>query len=50
MDFFKLNKGTIVTLNQQDVILHQGKRIDVVPAYVFFKWIPGSVSSVAGSR
>jgi len=37
MDFFKLNKGTIVTLNQQDVILHQGKRIDNVPAYVFFK-------------
>lgn len=37
MDFFKLNIGTIVTLNQQDVILHQGKRIDVVPAYLFFK-------------
>ena len=37
MDFFKIDKGTIVTLNQKDVILHQGKRIDVVPAYLFFK-------------
>jgi len=33
MNFFKLDKGTIITLNQQDTILHHEKRIEVVPAY-----------------
>jgi predicted AAA+ superfamily ATPase len=33
MNFFKLNKGTIITLNQQDTILHHEKRIEVVPAH-----------------
>lgn len=35
MDFFKLDKATIVTFNQRDVILNKGKRIDVIPAYLF---------------
>ncbi|PIE53421.1 AAA family ATPase [Candidatus Fermentibacteria bacterium] len=36
MDFFKLNTGTIVTLNQEEVIEeNSGKRISVVP---FWKW------------
>lgn len=33
MNFFKLDKGTIITLNQQDTILHHEKRIEVVPAH-----------------
>jgi len=35
MDFLKLDKGLIITYNQSDVILHQGKRIEVIPAYSF---------------
>ncbi len=35
MDFFDMSNGIIITFNQQDVIVHQGKRIDVVPAYSF---------------
>ena len=35
MEFFKLDKGKIITFNQSDVILHQGKRIEVIPAYSF---------------
>lgn len=35
MDFFKLDKATIVTFNQQDVILNKGKRIVVTPAHLF---------------
>jgi hypothetical protein len=35
MEFFNLKNGIIITLNQQDVILNQGKRIDVIPAYLF---------------
>jgi len=37
MDFFKLKNGTIITYNQQDVILRKGKRIDVIPAFEYFK-------------
>jgi predicted AAA+ superfamily ATPase len=33
MNFFKLDKGTIITFNQQDTILHHEKRIEVVPAH-----------------
>ena len=36
MEFFKLEKGTILTLNQTDVILKNGKRIDVLPVYNYF--------------
>jgi uncharacterized protein len=35
MGFFNLEKGTIITMNQNDVILNKGKRIDVIPAYSF---------------
>jgi predicted AAA+ superfamily ATPase len=35
MDFFKLDQGVILTLNQRDLILSQSKRIDVVPIYEF---------------
>ncbi|MDD2635030.1 MAG: ATP-binding protein [Bacteroidales bacterium] len=36
MEFFKLENGIIVTLNQSDVILHNGKQIQVIPAYEYF--------------
>lgn len=35
MEFFKLKKGLIITLNQADTIINQDKRIDVLPAYKF---------------
>jgi len=35
MEFFKMDKGIIITFNQQDVILRQGKRIDIIPFYLF---------------
>ena len=35
MEFFKLDKGLIITFNQSDVILNHGKRIDVIPAFSF---------------
>lgn len=35
MEFFKLKKGLIITLNQEDTIINQDKRIDVLPAYKF---------------
>ncbi|WP_316557510.1 ATP-binding protein [Methanimicrococcus hongohii] len=35
--FFKLNEGIIVTFDQRDVIEKEGIRIEVVPAYDFFK-------------
>ncbi len=36
MEFFKLDKGTILTINQTDIILKNGKRIDVLPVYNYF--------------
>ena len=36
MDYFDLKKGTIVTLDQQDVIMDKGRRIEVVPVWKFF--------------
>ena len=36
MEFFKLEKGTILTLNQTDVILKNKKRIDVLTVYNYF--------------
>jgi predicted AAA+ superfamily ATPase len=35
MDFFNLESGLIITLNQFDEIKHQSKRISVIPAYVW---------------
>ena len=36
MNYFNLKQGTIITMGQDDVILHKGKRIVVVPAYKYF--------------
>lgn len=36
MHHFNLNRGTIISMHQEDVILHEGKRIEVIPAYKFF--------------
>jgi predicted AAA+ superfamily ATPase len=36
MNFFQLEAGTIITFNQEDVIIVKGKRINVVPAYIVF--------------
>ena len=36
MNFFNLNTGYIITLNKKDVILIEGKRIEVIPAYKYF--------------
>ncbi|MDR3286184.1 MAG: ATP-binding protein [Prevotellaceae bacterium] len=35
MDFFKTDKGLIVTYNQKDAYIYNGKRIDVVPAWEY---------------
>ena len=35
MTFFKKSFGVIITFNQQDFIIHQGKKIEVLPAYKF---------------
>jgi hypothetical protein len=36
MNYFNLNIGTIITMNQEDVILQNGKRITVIPAFKYF--------------
>ena len=35
MDFFKTDKGLIVSFNQNDALMHNGKRIEVLPAWKF---------------
>lgn len=35
MDFFNVTEGTIVTLNQNDLIIDKDKKIKVVPAYTY---------------
>lgn len=35
MDFFKLDNGLLITFNQRDAFLHNGKRIEVLPAWEF---------------
>jgi len=35
MDFFKTDKGTIISFNQRDAFMHNGKRIEVLPAWEF---------------
>jgi predicted AAA+ superfamily ATPase len=37
MNYFNLNTGTIISLHQEDVVLFEGKRIEIVPAYKFFR-------------
>lgn len=36
MDYFKIDKGVILTMNQSDVIQNGEKRIDVIPVYTYF--------------
>jgi predicted AAA+ superfamily ATPase len=36
MSYFELNNGTIVTCDQLDEFLIQGKQIKVIPAYQYF--------------
>ena len=35
MDFFKIDKGLIISFNQRDVFMHNGKRLEVLPAWEF---------------
>jgi len=35
MDFFKIDKGFIVSFNQRDAFIYNNKRIEVIPAYQF---------------
>lgn len=37
MNYFDLNNGTLISMNQDDVILSEEKRIEVIPAYKYFK-------------
>ena len=37
LEFFKIKKGTIVTLNQKDTIVRDGKQIELVPAHLWLK-------------
>jgi predicted AAA+ superfamily ATPase len=36
MDYFKKNKGYIITFNQTDLFTQDGKSIEVIPAW---KWM-----------
>jgi len=35
MDFFKTDSGLIISFNQRDAFMHNGKRIEVLPAWEF---------------
>ena len=37
MVFFQLEEGTILTLNQRDTIIDKGKRIEVIPVYLYLQ-------------
>lgn len=37
MNYFDLKNGTIISMSQDDVILSEGKRIEVVPVYKYFE-------------
>ena len=37
LDFFKLKSGIIITLNQKDTMIKDGKQIQLVPAHIFIK-------------
>lgn len=37
MDYFNTDNGLIITFNQQDAFMHNGKRVEVVPAWEFLK-------------
>ena len=36
MEYFEQGTGVIITMNQKDEIIHNGKRIHVIPAHEFF--------------
>jgi len=36
MDFFNMDTGYIITLNQEDCISVKGKKVEVIPAYKYF--------------
>ena len=36
MNYFSLDKGLIITFNQEDVMFYEGKRIELIPAFKFF--------------
>ena len=36
MDFFNLDRGELVTLDQKDTLVNKGKQIDLVPTW---KWV-----------
>jgi predicted AAA+ superfamily ATPase len=40
MQFFNTDKGLIITHNQNDAYMQNGKQIDVVPAYQYFTSTP----------
>lgn len=44
MQFFEQEFGTVITLDQEDVIYAEGKRIDVVPAFKYFNQHPAGSS------
>jgi predicted AAA+ superfamily ATPase len=33
MDFFNIDKGFVITFDQRDTFVHNGKRIEVLPAW-----------------
>ncbi len=40
MNYFELTSGTIITMNQEDVIMQEGKRVNVIPAFKYFNILP----------
>lgn len=36
MEFFDLDKGTIITFDQEDMIMEKGRRVEVMPVWEFF--------------
>ncbi len=39
MQFFDKNEGILVTFNQEDFIIHNDKKIEVIPAYKFISML-----------
>jgi predicted AAA+ superfamily ATPase len=39
MDFFNTDNGLIITYNQKDAYMHNGKQIDVLPAYEYLTFV-----------
>ena len=43
MDFFETNNGLIVSFNQHDTFIHNGKQIHVLPAHEFMEHLQADV-------